>query len=158
MIKMLSKHFSYAEAVKSSTAMRLGIPNVPDEPTLTTMVWFANTIAERLRDLFGAFSPTSWFRCLKLNTAVGGSATSTHPKGNTIDFQIKGKKPIDVMKRIVASGIPFDQLIDEYDDWTHISSMQDASKNRGQVLEYRHSNGCTKCRAIDVSNWEKNAK
>ena len=155
MTKMLSKHFSYAEAVKSSTAIRLGIPNVPDEPTLTTMVWFANAIAERLRDLFGAFSPTSWFRCLKLNTAVGGSATSTHPKGNTMDFQIKGKKPIDVMKQIVAAGIPFDQLIDEYGAWTHISSMQNPSTNRGQILEYRKRNGATHCRTIDTSQWKK---
>jgi len=157
MIKMLSKHFSYAEGIASNTAKRRGIDNTPPDDVLVSMVWFAENVVERLRDLFGAFSPTSWFRCLKLNTAVGGSATSTHPKGNTIDFQIKGKKPIDVMKRIVASGIPFDQLIDEYDDWTHISSMQDASKNRGQVLEYRRVNGRTICKEIDISNWEKNA-
>jgi len=157
MIKMLSKHFSYAEATRSQTAIRKGIDNTPSPETLQTMVWFAVTIAEWLRSIFGGFSPTSWFRCMKLNSAVGGSKTSTHPNGNTMDFQIKGKNPIEVMRDIVKAGIPFDQLIDEYDDWTHISSMQDTGKNRGQVLEYRRVNGRTICKEIDISNWEKNA-
>ena len=156
---MLSKWFSLEEATKSATAKAAKINNNPPPEIVDNLRWFLTNFMDRVRDLFGVpISPSSVYRSEQLNKFVGGSATSDHMNGLACDFNVKGKTVRQIIGEIIRSGIPFDQLIDEYDDWTHISSMQDASKNRGQVLEYRHSNGCTKCRAIDVSKWEKNAK
>ena len=155
MIKMLSKHFSYAEGVASNTAKRRGIDNTPPDDVLVSMVWFAENVVEKLRDIFGAFTPTSWFRSWALNKAVGGSKTSQHPSGTALDFSIRQEANLDVMKQIYRSDIVFDQLIDEFGDWVHISACKDPACNRREVLRYRYVKGKNKCEVIDTSTWSK---
>jgi hypothetical protein len=76
----------------------------------------------------------SFFRCVALNKAVKGSASSQHVKGEAIDIsggnKIENKKIFDY---IVSSGLDFDQCINEFDfTWVHISLKK--SGNRKQVL------------------------
>lgn len=77
----------------------------------------------------------SWYRCLELNRAIGSHDTSQHIKGQAVDFTCKDfGNPVEVCKAIIASLIPFDQLILEH-TWIHISFQSDPHVlSRRQVL------------------------
>ena len=71
---MISKHISYKEGTYSNTATRLGIDNTPNDDQLTNMELVAEKIFEPLRSYVGGpIKINSFFRCPKLNTAIGGS-------------------------------------------------------------------------------------
>ena len=117
----LSQHFTFEEAVLSQTATRKGIDNTPSPEIEANMIEAASRL-EEVRDLLDApILVSSWFRCMKLNSAIGGSSTSAHVQGWAIDFTApQFGTPQDVCLKIQASGITFDQLIFE-GTWTHIS-------------------------------------
>lgn len=150
---MLSKWFSLSECIRSSVARKLGIDNHPSEEIIQRIKTLMLKVMDPIRDLFGLpISPSSVYRSWAVNTEVGGSATSQHPEGEAADFNVPGYKVREVMRRIIAAGIPFDQLIDEYGQWVHISYTE-RRKNRGEILEYRRLNGRTvkrRLRAEDV--------
>jgi len=77
----------------------------------------------------------SAFRCKEVNDAVGSKDTSQHRLGCAADIRVPGMTPDAVVKAIIAAKLPFDQLIREFDRWTHISVPNDPKgKPRGQVL------------------------
>jgi len=77
----------------------------------------------------------SAFRCKEVNDAVGSKDTSQHRVGCAADIRVPGMTPDQVVKAIMAADLPFDQLIREFDRWTHISITNDPNgKPRGQVL------------------------
>ena len=77
----------------------------------------------------------SAFRSKQINDAVGSKDTSQHRLGCAADIRVPGVAPNDVVKAIIAAKLPFDQLIREFDRWTHISVPNDPKgKPRGQVL------------------------
>lgn len=78
---------------------------------------------------------TSGFRSLALNRLVGGAANSQHCLGCAADFHIKGMKIDEIIDFIQKSDIEFDQLINEYDKWVHISFVK--GKNRHQVFKIK---------------------
>ena len=63
----------------------------------------------------------SAFRSLQVNAAVGSKPTSQHCLGCAADIRVPGMTPDEVVKAIMASGIGYDQIIREFDRWTHIS-------------------------------------
>ena len=137
----LSLHFSWAEAVNSSTAQRLGIKNVPDDTTSRNMQQAAEAL-EDVRTLLGnrSLHVDSWYRCPELNEAVRGSATSAHMSGWAIDFVCAGfGGPLDIVMAIQASTILFDQLIQE-GTWVHISFDP---RMRQQVMTAHFGDGGT---------------
>lgn len=77
----------------------------------------------------------SAFRSKQVNDAVGSKDTSQHRVGCAADIRVPGMAPDAVVKAIIAAKLPFDQLIREFDRWTHISVPNDfKGKPRGQVL------------------------
>ena len=77
----------------------------------------------------------SAFRSKKVNDAVGSKDTSQHRIGCAADIRVPGMAPDAVVKAVIAAKLPFDQLIREFDRWTHISITNDPKgKPRGQVL------------------------
>ena len=77
----------------------------------------------------------SAFRSKQVNDAVGSKDTSQHRVGCAADIRVPGMAPDAVVKAIIAAKLPFDQLIREFDRWTHISVPNDPKgKPRGQVL------------------------
>lgn len=137
----ISKHISLAEATKSQTAIRLGIDNTPGEVELEAMKLVSVACFEPIREHFGvALKVSSFFRCVALNTAIGGSKTSQHCKGEAIDIDADGNEKV-TNKQIfewAKANLKFDQLINEYPDkegnpsWVHISFSKHG--NRNQVL------------------------
>ena len=141
----LSKHFTLDEMLKSPTAQRLGIENVPDAEQLENLRDLVEYILEPLRHHYGrAIIVTSGFRCQKLNKAVGGSSTSQHTKGQAVDIRSVSDRRDDnkeLFDMIREMKLPFDQLINEYDyDWVHVSY---SPRNRRQVLRAIKQNGKT---------------
>jgi len=77
----------------------------------------------------------SAFRSKQVNDAVGSKDTSQHRLGCAADIRVPGTTPDAVVKAVIAAKLPFDQLIREFDRWTHISVPNDPKgKPRGQVL------------------------
>jgi putative chitinase len=77
----------------------------------------------------------SAFRSAQVNASVGSKETSQHRLGCAADIRVPGMAPDVVVKAVIAAKLPFDQLIREFDRWTHISVPNDPKgKPRGQVL------------------------
>jgi len=142
MMENISEHISYKEATKSNTATRLGIRNTPNPAQLGNMKRLAQAIFEPLR-LFvgGPIRINSFFRSTKLNTAVGGSKTSSHIaiKGAAIDIDdTHGYKTNAEMFLYIKAHLDYDQLIWEFGDnnnpdWVHVSYVSQF-QNRKEVL------------------------
>jgi hypothetical protein len=77
----------------------------------------------------------SAFRSKQVNDAVGSSDRSQHRRGCAADLRVPGVTPDEVVRAVIAAGLPFDQIIREYDRWTHISIPNvDGGKPRGSAL------------------------
>tara|TARA_R110002050_G_scaffold26274_2_gene69432 strand:+ start:585 stop:911 length:327 start_codon:yes stop_codon:yes gene_type:complete len=84
--KYISEHITYNESIKSSTAIRKGIENIPKEYELQNMGLVAEKVFEPLREwVKGPIKITSFFRCEELNKTIGGSSKSQHCEGRAID-------------------------------------------------------------------------
>ena len=63
----------------------------------------------------------SAFRSKAVNDAVGSKDTSQHRVGCAADIRVPGMTPDQAVRALIATQLPFDQIIREYDAWTHIS-------------------------------------
>jgi hypothetical protein len=61
----------------------------------------------------------SAFRSKQVNDAVGSKDTSQHRVGCAADIRVPGMTPDEVVKALMD--LPYDQIIREFDRWTHIS-------------------------------------
>ena len=151
---MISKHVSYKEGVYSNTALRLGIDNTPNDEQLANMELVAEEVFEPLRLWIGGpIKINSFFRSPNLNTAIGGSKTSQHCKGQAIDIDDTfGKATNAEMYHFIKDNLDFDQMIWEFGDndnpaWVHISYVS-AQKNRNRCLKAYKEKGKTKYTVI----------
>ena len=147
---MISKHVSYKEGVFSATATRLGFDNVPNNEQLDNMELVAEKIFEPLREWVGGpVKVNSFFRGLKLNTAIGGARKSQHMKGQAMDIDDNyGHATNAEMYHWIKDNLDFDQLIWEFGDddnpnWVHVSYVSDVS-NRNRCLKAYKENNKTK--------------
>ena len=65
----------------------------------------------------------SAFRSEAVNSAVGSKNTSDHRRGCAADLRVPGMTPDEVTKAIIASNLPYQQVIREFDRWTHVSMV-----------------------------------
>lgn len=118
----LSSHFTFDEFVYSSTALRRGIQNMPGPRDIVRMRLLCEKVLEPVRDLVGRpVRITSGYRCAELNSVIGGSGMSQHTSGEAADFVVEGMIVPDVFWLILKSPIVYDQLINEFGAWIHIS-------------------------------------
>ena len=154
---MISKHISYKEATRSTTAMRLSIENKPNDYELQNMELIAEKVFEPLRKAVnGPIKINSFFRSEDLNKAIGGSTRSQHCQGRAIDLDDNyGYMSNNDMYNYIKNNLDFDQLIFEFPDkkgnaaWIHVSYV-DADSNRKRCLKAIKENGKTKY--IDITN------
>ena len=146
-MERISKHISYKEAVKSNTAMRLNIDNTPGAYEITNMNGIAHNIFEPLRESVGGpIKINSFFRCVELNKAIGGSSKSQHCQGRAIDIDdTYGHKTNAEMYECIKENLDFDQMIWEFGteknpDWVHISYVS-PNENRNRCLKAERVNG-----------------
>jgi len=135
-MKRISKHISYKEAVGSNYAKQKGIKNKPNEEQVENMKLLSEEVFEPLREWVDApIKVNSMFRSLELNTALKGSKTSSHMKGEAMDITSMGGKSNLEMFHYIKDNLCFDQLIWEFGKepkWLHVSYNKD--NNRKQVL------------------------
>lgn len=144
----LSMNFTLAELTKSSTALRLGIDNTPDERQLENLTHLVKTILQPVRTNNGPVTVSSGLRVLALNRAVGSKDNSQHIKGNAADFEVVGQDNYTIAKWI-EENLDFDQLILEFytpgqpsSGWIHCSSVHHRS-NRKIVTTAEYVDGIT---------------
>jgi len=135
----LTEHFALAELTASSTALRRGIDNTPDAPTIANLSRITAPGMEAVRALLGCpITVLSGYRSPVLNEAVGGSKTSAHVRGYAVDFICpEYGNPREIVTCIEQSNIRFDQIIFE-GTWVHISFDP---IQRGQILTAHFSAG-----------------
>ena len=110
--------------------------NVPNENELANLYRLADFL-EQVKALLGGkpIIVNSAFRSAEVNRAVGSSDKSQHRRGCAADIRVPGMTPDEVVKAIVGSDLPYDQVIREFDRWTHVSiANTDDSKPRSMAL------------------------
>lgn len=138
----LTNNFSLSEMLISGAAYRHKYYEqfAPSKNVVQNLKELCENILQPLRDELGVpIHVSSGYRCKRVNDKIGGAKTSQHVKGQAADIQIAEITTIDVCKKIVEMGIDFDQMIEEYGSWVHISF--NARNNRKQILQKAKGTG-----------------
>lgn len=140
----LSEHFSLWECIRSETAARHGIDNMPPEEYIPKLKFVCEHILEPPRNFYNIpFRPNSVYRCPALNAAIPGSSpTSQHMKAEAVDFEIPTINNFELAEWC-KNHLNFDQLILECyivgrtnSGWVHVSTKINPEENRHQVLTF----------------------
>lgn len=119
---MTNLNFSISELCKSDKARQLNIKNTPDMAAVDNMLNLIVYCLQPIREMLGKpVNISSGFRSAQLNKLVGGVSNSQHLEGKAADFTVKGESVAGIIFKIQTSNIEYDQLLNEYDKWVHIS-------------------------------------
>jgi hypothetical protein len=118
----LTPNFTLDELTTSESAERNGWDNTPNDAELANLTRLADFL-EQVKVVLGGkpIMINSAFRSKKVNDSVGSKDTSQHRIGCAADIRVPGMTPDEVVRKVIASGIGYDQVIREFDRWTHIS-------------------------------------
>jgi hypothetical protein len=151
----ISDHITYAEAIHSQTAKRKGIDNTPNPNQIEAIKLLAEKVFEPLREWVGGpIKVNSFFRSPELNTAIGGSKTSQHCKGQAIDIDdVYGYKTNSEMYHWIKENLSFDQMIWEFGtdtqpNWVHVSYVSEENNRNRCLKAYKDDMGRTKYKTI----------
>jgi len=116
---LLSPHFSLEELTVTD---HREFDNTPNSSEINNLKRVADLL-EQVKTLISGkpIMVNSAFRCKQVNDAVGSKDTSQHRVGCAADIRVPGMTPDEVVKAVMASGIGYDQIIREFNSWTHIS-------------------------------------
>jgi hypothetical protein len=129
----LSKHFTLDELTVTD---HREFDNSPTQEEISNLQRLAQLL-EQVKETLGGkpVMINSAFRSKQVNDAVGSSDKSQHRKGCAADFRVPGVTPDEVVRAVITANLPFDQIIREFDRWTHISIPNvDGSEPRGSAL------------------------
>lgn len=136
----ISEHISWNEAIRSKTAEKHEIENIPNQQQIVNMKTIAKNIFEPLR--LWANEPiriNSFFRSPELCKKIKSKPTSQHTKGQALDIDAMGQKTNGELFEYIKDNLEFDQLIwehgdNENPDWIHVSYV-DKLNNRNRILK-----------------------
>ena len=129
----MTEHFSLAELTHTDHRALDNTPNEAERANLQRLAEFL----EQVKSALGGkpVMVNSAFRSKAVNDAVGSKDTSQHRIGCAADLRVPGMTPDAVVRAVIAANLPFDQIIREFDAWTHISVPNTtALKPRRQAL------------------------
>jgi len=129
----LSQHFTLEELTHTD---HRELDNTPNDIEINNLKRLSEFL-EQVKTVLGGkpVMINSAFRSKAVNDAVGSKDSSQHRVGCAADIRIPGMTPDEVVKAIIASGIGYDQVIREFDRWTHISvPTEPMGKPRKQAL------------------------
>jgi zinc D-Ala-D-Ala carboxypeptidase len=143
----LSPHFTLEEFTVSTTAAQCGIDNTPTAEARLNLEQLAMVMEQVRKICSGApITITSGYRCEELNKACGGASNSAHMTGMACDFIVPGfGTPLSVCKAVepYMKALGIDQLIHEYNDWTHLAIAVPVDAARCQSLTINNSGTTT---------------
>jgi hypothetical protein len=129
----LTPHFTLEELTHTDHRTIENVPNSTEINNLKRVAELLEQVKVVLNN--NPIMVNSGFRCKELNDAVGSKDSSQHRIGCAADIRVPGLSPDQVVQAILNSPIQFDQLIREFDSWTHISVPNEPFGNpRKQVL------------------------
>lgn len=154
---VISEHLTLAELIRSESAKRNGISNMPTEEHIANLKLLAENIFEPIRANFRCpILISSGYRSKELNAKIGGvsgASISQHCLGQAIDIDMDGTNYGVTNAEIfnyIKTKLPFDQLIWEFGndtnpDWVHCSY---SNRHRREVLRATKLNGITNYKHI----------
>jgi len=115
----VTPHFTLAELTMTSHRQFDNTPNAAEIANLTRLAQFLELVKAKLDGK--PIMVNSAFRSKQVNDSVGSKDTSQHRLGCAADIRVPGMTPDQVVRSIMSHGLYFDQIIREFDAWTHIS-------------------------------------
>lgn len=132
----LTDHFTLEELTATSHRQ---FDNTPNDAELANLVRLAEFLEKVKTFLNGQpIMVNSAFRSKQVNDSVGSKDTSQHRLGCAADIRVPNMTPDAVVRALVASKLPFDQIIREFDAWTHISipnSPDGAARRQALIID-----------------------
>ena len=115
----LSPHFTFEELTVTDHRSLDNTPNAGEIENLRRLALFL----EKVKEVLGGkpVMVNSAFRSKAVNDAVGSSERSQHRLGCAADIRVPGMTPDAVVRAVMASKLAYDQVIREFDSWTHLS-------------------------------------
>jgi putative chitinase len=130
----LSENFSYEELTHTD---HREFDNTPNDVEMANLVRLA-AFLEQVKEVLGGapIMINSAFRSAEVNKAVGSTDKSQHRHGCAADIRVPGMTPDQVVSAIMGSGLPYDQVIREFDRWTHVSipNIEDAEPRQMALI------------------------
>lgn len=122
----LTEHFTLEELTHTD---HRELDNTPNDAELENLKRLAEFL-EQVKTVLGGkpIMVNSAFRSKAVNDAVGSKDTSQHRIGCAADLRVPSMTPDQVVKAIIASDLGYDQVIREFDRWTHISIPNEAAR------------------------------
>ena len=115
----MTPHFTLAELTATSHRQFDNTPNEAETANLQRLAEFLEQVKTALDGK--PIMVNSAFRSKQVNDSVGSKDTSQHRIGCAADIRVPGMTPDAVVRAVIAAGLPYDQIIREFDAWTHIS-------------------------------------
>ena len=128
----MTPHFTLAELTATSHRQFDNTPNEEETANLQKLAEFLERVKEALDGK--PIMINSAFRSKQVNDSVGSKDTSQHRTGQAADFKVPGMTPDQVVRAIIAAGLPFDQIIREFDAWTHVS-ISDKPRRQALIID-----------------------
>ena len=134
----MTPHFTLAELTATSHRQFDNTPNEEETANLQKLAEFLEQVKTALDGK--PIMVTSGFRCKAVNDSVGSSDKSQHRTGCAADFKVPSMTPDQVVRTIIAAGLPYDQIIREFSDpvagggWTHIS-ISDTPRRQALIID-----------------------
>jgi hypothetical protein len=144
----LSEHLDLSEVIRSESAKRKGISNMPTPEHIENFKLLAEKVFQPIREHFRCpIHISSGYRSVELNREVGGSSTSDHCFGRAIDIDQDGTQiSNNEVFNFIRNNLKFKQLIAEFPvdgklSWVHVAYDEKNLKN--EILIAKKVNGKT---------------
>ena len=115
----ITEHFTLEELTRTD---HREFDNTPDQTARENLERLA-LLLEQVREVVKGrpIIINSGYRSAEVNKAVGSKESSQHRLGCAADIRVLGFTPNQVVKAVIAANLPYEQVIREFDSWTHIS-------------------------------------
>jgi len=154
----ITKNFSWHEILHSDTAVKYGIVNQPNSKQIDNVIALCVNMLQPLRDKLGnPIRVTSGFRCPELNAHkdIGGAPGSQHTRGEAVDIKVDSMTTQELFEFVISSGIVFDQAIQEYNDWVHLSYTTRRPNRQKAIYAIRTKSGRVRYTSFSKNNKNK---
>ena len=128
----LSEHFSLEELTHTDHREFDNTPTDKELANLVRLAEFLEVVRSVLDDRNILIN--SAFRSKAVNDSVGSKDTSQHRTGCAAEIRVPGLTPDEVVQFIRSADIEYDQVIREFDRWTHVSIPLEGAKPRKTAL------------------------